>query len=100
MLVLILGILLGIGILCYHVFSYGYVTYVFYGWFVLPYFPQLPHFSVIQFVGVMLFMGAIRPYSTNHLKDECEDKTSKSISIILSPWFLLLVGSIIHSIWF
>ena len=98
--VLILGILFGIGIQCYHVFSYGYVTYIFYGWFVLPMIPQLPHFTVLQFVGFILFLSVLRPESETHLKDEFKDQMTMWLSLIINPWLMLFLGWIVHSIWF
>jgi hypothetical protein len=88
-----------IGMIAYYSFSWGYVISVFYGWFVLSAIPTLPHFTVLQFVGFSLFCNALIRGNSTHLKDEYKDEYSKKFSFF-GPWLVLLVGYVIHSIWF
>ena len=93
-------ILIVFGLHIYNSFAYGYVTSVFYGWFILPMFPNLPHFSYIQFVGITLFLiGLLPKQSSSNIKSEYTDN-SLLFGSIFSPWLILIMGAIIHSIWF
>ena len=76
-------------LIIYGAFAWGYVIYVLYNWFVLTALPDLPHFTVIQFIGFSLFLRAIMPVSTTYLKDEYENKTTKVIHNFLGPWIIL-----------
>lgn len=83
-------------VLCYNAFSWGYVSYVLYGWFILPIFQDAPQISILQFVGISLFLSAIKPILGPSLKSEYEDKSSQWSKIILSPWLVLLFAWFIH----
>lgn len=97
---ILIAILFIIGVIVYNAFSYGYVASVFYGWFILPMFPNLPHFTYLQFVGITLFLIALFPkHSSSNVKSEYKDDNGLW-GTFLKPWILLILGAIIHSIWF
>jgi uncharacterized membrane protein len=80
----------------YNAFTWGYVVSLFYGWFVLSVFPTAPAISLIQFIGIMLFLIALLPkYHGTALKDEYENKKTKVIGLLIAPWLTLLFGWII-----
>jgi uncharacterized membrane protein len=84
----------------YGAFSWGYVSHTFYGWFILPIFNDLPHFTVIQFVGFSLFLNTIIRHGATHIKDEYKDKTTEHVSVFLMPWLVLLFGWFIKIVLF
>lgn len=89
----VVGILLLI--LAYGAFSWGYVTFKFWYWFLLPVFPQMPHITFWQAVGLMMFISLFQNHSSDSIKDEYKDKNSGAIVSIIAPWLTWLVGYII-----
>jgi len=87
-------------IVLYGAFSWGYVSYTFYNWFVLPTFTDLPHFTIIQFVGFSLFLNTLIRHSSTHIKDEYKDKTTEHVSAFLMPWLVLFFGWFIKVVLF
>lgn len=89
----------------YAVFAYGYVAIKLYGWFVQPYFPNAPVLDYVGFAGVALFLSAIFPIAPNDeikdefLKNEGKDHARRICLLMIKPWFLLLLGSIVQY-WF
>lgn len=84
----------------YSAFSWGYVSYVLYHWFILSALPTLPHFTVTQFVGIAIFLGAMMPHSTTHLKDEFVKKEERLVTFIIAPWVTLVMAWLIHALFF
>jgi hypothetical protein len=86
-------------IVLYGAFAWGYVSHTMYLWFILPHFPDLPTFSVYQFIGFMMFSSVMFKRTThNHIKDEFIDKNSMYGSLLLGPWIALGVAWFIKSI--
>lgn len=83
------------GLLAYSALSWGYVVSVFYGWFILPLYPDLPHFSILQFISISLFIRAFNPSAGSTLKEEYQDKSKIWFSLILAPWLTLFFGWVI-----
>ena len=81
-----------IGLLFYSTFSWGYVSYMFYGWFIHPIFPTLPDFTYIQFAGFLLFLHVLLPKHTHVVKQEYRDQENEWIVILLTPWLSLFFG--------
>lgn len=80
----------------YLAFSGGVVIYEFWKWFLLPVFPTAPHISLIQAIGLDLIV-TIFYQSGEGIKKEYKEE-NQWVSIILTPWFLLFSGWLIHSI--
>lgn len=96
-LLLILGGLLLIAIaLVYGVFAWGIVMYEFWYWFVLPVFPTLPHVTIVQCVGLMLFIGLFHTNIPQVIKKEYKDESMHNWMTVLAPPVALLVGWLIH----
>ena len=77
----------------YGALSWGLVSYYFYQWFVYSEIPNLPEFSIAQFIGFMFFIGVIMPKNYFNIKEEYKDTSWKTYtSIILLPWISLLIG--------
>lgn len=96
-LLLLLGVLVLVPmIVLYSSFSWGYVATIFWGWFILPLFPDLHSFTWIQFAGMMCLVNCFTNHKTFKIKKEFEDKTQTWSSIILAPWLTLLGGWILH----
>jgi hypothetical protein len=80
-----LGTLAVLGIfIIYNSFSWGFVLYKFYYWFLLPVFTSLPLIDFYQAVGLMLFISLFKVHITN-IKTEKEGKTKNIISAIVIP---------------
>lgn len=97
---LIGGIGLAALLIVYGAFAWGYVIHVLYNWFVLTALPDLPHFTIVQFIGFSLFLRAIMPINITYLKDEYEDKGVKWTHNILGPWIVLCFSWLIKLIIF
>lgn len=93
-LIAILGI---ISIAIYLGLSWGIVTVNFWEWFIIPIFPDLPHITVFQAIGLFYFISLFKTQAT-YVVEEMEDKTRGWISIIITPWVFLLIGYLFKSI--
>jgi len=97
----IIFVLLVFALIAYTSFSWGLVTSLFYGWFILPYFPTLPHLGIMAFVGISLFLNTFAGNGTaTHVKSEYEDTNKFWTTVILAPWATLLFGWLIKIIFF
>mgnify|MGYP000426209176 CR=1 FL=1 len=92
----LLLILLAVVVILYSAFVWGFVVSKFYLWFILPVFPSLPHFSILQFIGFLLFVRVIMPKHYSWLKDEYEDTSKIWTGALLDPWVTLAIGYLIH----
>lgn len=101
----ILGVIIGFillvgGLLIYASLSWGYVTYLFYAWFLLPVFHDLPHVTLVQAIGLNFFIGLFVKYNPNEKEeDDKKKKISRIIVALGMPWFTLLMGYIFKA-WF
>jgi hypothetical protein len=87
-------------LILYGAFSWGFVSYTFYNWFVLTSFPELPHFGIVQFIGFSLFVNTIVRHGSVFIKDEYKDKKLEYISLFLNPWLTLFFGWVLKVILF
>jgi hypothetical protein len=86
-------------LIIYGAFSWGYVGHTLYMWFIIPHFPTLPTFSVIQFIGFMLFVNVMTNRSNGpHIKDEFKDQSAMYSTLILSPWIMLFIAWLLKSL--
>ena len=92
---IIIGAIAVCALLIYTSLSWGYVISLFYGWFILPIFPNLPKLSIIQFIAISLFIKAVLPLTPVWIKDEYKDTTMVWFSALLSPWLTLCFGWVI-----
>lgn len=91
LLVLIVG-----GLIVYNSFSWGFVLFKFWGWFIVPVFTTLPLITFWQAVGLM-FVVAL--FHGKHLTPKEYDKTNAAVTVLLGPWLTLFVGWLIGAIW-
>jgi hypothetical protein len=88
-------------LIIYGSLSWGFVTYTFYNWFILSSFPDLPHFTITQFIGFSLFLNTlIRHGSGTSIKDEYRDKSIEYGMMFLNPWFVLFFGWVLKVVLF
>lgn len=96
----ILGGIVGIGLLfLYSSFSWGFVFFKYYYWFVLPVFATLPHIAFAQAVGLMIFVGLFKTIDSTEMHidgKKVEKKPNWGIGIIL-PWLVLGIAYFIKS---
>jgi len=86
------GIALFFLAIAYSTFSWGYVTYKFYYWFVLPVFTDLPAMSLAQAVGIALFISLFKNHSS---KKTTGNETNWPLALA-QPWVVVFVGWIIY----
>ena len=91
---LVLLITLGFALLmvAYMGFSWGFVAWKFWHWFLLPVFTALPAITFIQAVGIMLFISLFKTIPSQVLKDEYVDKKMATAMSILAPWIAFAAG--------
>lgn len=89
----IIYLFLFIAFLFYSCFTWGFISYKFYYWFVFSQFSTLPELTIPAFIGIMLFLNAILPKNYNIVKEEYKmDVFQQFIIYIISPWIVLLIG--------
>lgn len=89
---------LGIAIflIIYVIYSYGVLTFYFYGWFILPVFTNLPHITLIQAMGISFFIGLFHGNGkTKYKKLEEEHDYWR----LVTPWIVLLIGYCFKTYW-
>jgi hypothetical protein len=79
-------------VVLYGSFSWGFVSYTFYNWFVLTSLTQLPKISVYEFIGFAIFLNSLIRGGQTYIKDEYKDKGTEYTMLFLSPWFVLFFG--------
>ena len=77
----------------------GYIVYKFWGWFILPVFPFLPIITIIQGIGIGMFISLFGRDTTVYLKDEYQSESAKYM-IGIKPFIVLLVGYLVHIIFY
>ncbi len=87
-----------IGLILYNSFAWGFVVSKFYVWFVLSMFPDLPVINYLQFVGIMIFLGAILPKHSDMNKSETDN--TKVVLYIMAPVISLVVGWVFKLLFF
>jgi hypothetical protein len=89
-------------LLVYSSFASGFVLYKFYYWFLLPIVPSLPHFSLIECIGIMLFLVAVKSGNGNDdFKDEVKKSSSEMLaSALVKPWMILGMGWLLKVVMF
>lgn len=97
--ILIFSLLVVLGMFLYTSFSWGYVAYVTYGWFILPIAPTFPHLGVLQFIGIFLFLGCIIRSNNPNIKSEYVDKYSQWFTFICAPWITLGFSYLFYSLY-
>lgn len=98
----IIVLLLFAGILIYSSFSWGFVLFKFWHWFMMPVFFTLPSISLYQAVGILLFISIFKNKVPQiPIKDEFIDSKKKTNNIVIqaiAPWMVLLMGILMKSL--
>lgn len=91
---LVLLMTLGFALLmvAYVGFSWGFVVWKFWYWFLLPVFPALPAITFIQAVGIMFFISLFKTTPSQTLKDDYINKQITTAMFILAPWIAFAAG--------
>lgn len=96
---IILGTILGLTILVlYGAFSWGFVLYKFWHWFVLPAFVGVPAITIPAAIGLTLVIGLFHRYRNIELEvhgTKIKEKPKWAQSIF-HPWVVLGLGWFIH----
>lgn len=80
----------------YSMFSWGFVCFKFWEWFIVPVFPTLPHIGLIQCIGLMFFISLFKNHYYKEKNDEKnDDNTLENLKLaIIYPWLTVLLGYI------
>lgn len=78
----------------YESFSYGFLLYKFWYWFVLPPFHELPHLTFFHCVGLFFVIGLFKSRDTSDKEINGSKIKVKPdyVGMIIAPWIILLVG--------
>ncbi len=86
----------------YFSFSWGFVLYKFWYWFLIPVFTELPEISFWAAVGLMMFVTLFKNHGHKPaIKEEYINKSKQSgnaFASFLTPWMVLLIGFVIKTI--
>lgn len=82
----------------YGAFAWGWVVYKFWYWFVLPVFTTLPELTIIQCIGLMMFIGLFKAAPAQIIKSEYVNETSSNVLPIIAPLVTLLIGWLVKII--
>lgn len=80
----------------YTIFAWGYVLHELYEWFVISSIPSMSHFTIVQFIGFRLFLGALLGKGQEQIKSEYKIKYHEWIMFV-APWTVLAFSFIIHA---
>jgi hypothetical protein len=97
---LVVAIGIAAALIIYSAFSWGYVTFTFYNWFILPTFTALPIISVIEFVGIQFFITSLIRHSGTSIKKEYQDQGMYWFWMIGGPWVSLFLVWMIKGMFF
>jgi len=85
----------------YDVFSWGFVFYKLWYWFVLTAFVGLPAITLTQAIGLMIFFGLFKNFNIPMVKDEyLAESKNRLWAQLLLPWITLLVGYLVKIIFY
>jgi hypothetical protein len=87
----ILIIIFVLAVFIYDTVMWGWVLLQFWGWFVLPVFPELPALDFGQAVGLMLVIGLFKSVSGQVIKSEYKESWGSWLILAL-PWITLIFG--------
>lgn len=83
-------------VILYSSFSWGWVASVMMKWYIIPVFPDFPILSWMQLAGIMFFVQCFTYSPKTQVKDEYENKTAHTTSVLLAPWLTLLCAWVFH----
>ena len=87
--------LLMAGSVCYLAFSWGYVTLIFWGWFVVPAIPHAPIFTWAQLAGFILVVECFTHTTPTAIKKEFVQDYAW-LNVLFAPWIALFCGWLFH----
>ena len=81
-------------VVIYESFSYGFLLYKFWYWFVLPAFPNLPHITFYHAVGLCFIIGLFKSkdFSEKVINGVKIESKPNYVLMVIAPWITLLLG--------
>lgn len=76
----------------YNIFSWGFVFYKFYNWFILPVFTNLPQITFISAVGISIFTSMLNRNNQIKIDKTEEIEYTKAFLSIALPFLVLGLG--------
>lgn len=96
----LIGSLVVLGLMVYNSLIWGWLVHKLYLWFILSQFPNLPHITIVQFIGISLFLNALLPKSSMDTKSKDGETATQFVVALLLPFLTLLFSYIVKEIWF
>jgi hypothetical protein len=92
-----LGIFKIVALILYSAFAWGFITYKFYHWFLLPVFEQLPVVGYLEAVSLSMVLTLFNKTQMPQLNKELysESSSTRILSSMLLPWIVLGGGYLI-----
>ena len=93
-----LGMVLAfMGLLLYGAFSWGFVFYKYWNWFVLPVFDNLPVIAFKEAVGLMLVVGLFKNHISKQFtyKDDVIKQDIDYVGAFVAPWVVIMLSWIV-----
>lgn len=94
------GVVLLVLAFIWSIFSWGYVCWKFWYWFVIPVFPTLPHISWLQAAGLMFFISLFKGSPAQFIKEDYVVKHGANWMSALLPIITFIVGWLAFRIFF
>jgi len=82
------------------VFSWGYVCWKFWYWFVLPVFPALPHITWLQAAGLIFFISLFKVSPSQLMKEDYVVKNGAGWMNAGLPIVTFIVGWLAYVLFF
>lgn len=95
----LLNLALGMLLILYFGFSWGFILYKYWYWFLLEVFPELPQITFLSAVGLKMFMSMFHNKTSKRSFKEgfySQSKTDFVIEALVTPWVALFAGWIIY----
>jgi hypothetical protein len=91
-------IMIGIILIPYSIFTWGYIGLKFYKWFISPYIDGAPTVSYLQMTAILIFFSLFNNKGYRKYKYRGEEIKGEidRLTIVLAPWILLLAGYVGH----
>jgi hypothetical protein len=94
---ILLMLVIIVGAIIYDALIWGLVVQKFWGWFLVPVFPEM--LNPISFelaVGLAFFIGLFHARNYTSIKSQYKDGTTEVVTMLIAPWLTLLIGTIVY----
>jgi hypothetical protein len=94
---IIFGSLFVMLIVSYVTFSYGFLVFYFWKWFLMPVFPSLLYLTIYQAMGISMFIGLFKTPQMSIKKEFKDESPAVLVGSFFAPWITLLLGLLVKT---